>query len=256
MNKTIGVFAHVDAGKTTFAEQILFHTNSIKNRGRVDHKDAFLDSHEIERQRGITVFADQATFSYEDSTYYLIDNPGHVDFSPEMERSVQVMDYAIVILSAVEGIEGHTTTIWQMLRKHNIPTFFFINKTDREGANVKNVLQEIHQDFSSDIFDMTDAFQQGEMTENLIEFLAERNENLLDLYMESGYQKELWLYTMKELIKEGKIFPYSNGSALQDIGIREFLRGLHLLTVTSYVNEDAFSGRVYKIVERPCECTR
>ena len=247
MNKTIGVFAHVDAGKTTFAEQILFHTNSIKHRGRVDHKDAFLDSHEIERQRGITVFADQATFSYEDSTYYLIDNPGHVDFSSEMERSVQVMDYAIIILSAVEGIEGHTTTIWQMLRKHNIPTFFFINKTDREGANIKNVLQEIHQDFSSDIFDMTDAIQQGEMTENLIEFLAERNENLLDLYMNSGYQKELWLNTMKELIKEGKIFPCSNGSALQDIGISEFLRDLHLLTVTSYVNEDAFSGRVYKI---------
>lgn len=247
MNKTIGVFAHVDAGKTTFAEQILFHTNSIKSRGRVDHKDAFLDSHEIERQRGITVFADQATFSYENSTYYLIDNPGHVDFSPEMERSVQVMDYAIVILSAVEGIEGHTTTIWQMLRKHNIPTFFFINKTDREGANVKNVLQEVHQDFSSNIFDMTDAFQQGEMTENLIEFLAERNENLLDLYMESSYQKELWLYTMKKLIKEGKIFPCSNGSALQDKGISDFLRELHLLTITSYVNEDAFSGRVYKI---------
>ena len=247
MNKTIGVFAHVDAGKTTFAEQILFHTNSIKHRGRVDHKDAFLDSHDIERQRGITVFADQATFSYEDSTYYLIDNPGHVDFSPEMERSVQVMDYAIIILSAVEGIEGHTTTIWQMLRKHNIPTFFFLNKTDREGANIKNVLQEIHQDFSSDIFDMTDAFQQGEMTENLIEFLAERNENLLDLYMNSGYQKELWLNTMKELIKKGEIFPCSNGSALQDIGISEFLRDLNLLTVTSYVNEDAFSGRVYKI---------
>ncbi|MGB2993307.1 MAG: translation factor GTPase family protein [Paenisporosarcina sp.] len=247
MNKTIGVFAHTDAGKTTFAEQILFHTKSIKNRGRVDHKDAFLDSHEIERQRGITVFADQATFSYEDSTYYLIDNPGHIDFSPEMERSVQVMDYAIVILSAVEGIEGHTTTIWQMLRKHNIPTFFFINKTDREGANVKNVVQEINQDFSSDIFDMTDAFQQAEMTENLIEFLAERHEILLEHYMDSGYQKDLWLSTMKELIKEGKIFPCSNGSALQDIGISGFLEKFHLLTVTNYLNEDAFSGRVYKI---------
>ena len=247
MNKTIGVFAHVDAGKTTFAEQILFHTKSIKNRGRVDHKDAFLDSHEIERERGITVFADQATFSYQDTTYYLIDNPGHVDFSPEMERSVQVMDYAIVILSAVEGVEGHTTTIWQMLRKHNIPTFFFINKTDREGANVKNVLQEIHQEFSSDIFDMTNEFQQDEMTENLIEFLAERHEILLEHYMDSGYQKDLWLFTMKELIKAGKIFPCSNGSALQDIGISGFLEKFHLLTVTNYLNEDAFSGRVYKI---------
>ncbi|HLG26222.1 MAG TPA: translation factor GTPase family protein, partial [Paenisporosarcina sp.] len=247
MNKTIGVFAHVDAGKTTFSEQILFHTKSIKNRGRVDHKDAFLDSHEIERERGITVFADQATFSYQDSTYYLIDNPGHVDFSPEMERSVQVMDYAIVILSAVEGIEGHTTTIWQLLRKHNIPTFFFINKTDRVGASVENVLQEIRQDFSLDIFDITEAFQQGEMTEDLIEFIAERNENLLEHYMHTGYEKELWLNTMKELIKEGKIFTCSNGSALQDIGIIDFLDEFHLLTTTHYSNEEEFSGRVYKI---------
>ena len=247
MNKTIGVFAHVDAGKTTFAEQILFHTKSIKKRGRVDHKDAYLDSHEIERQRGITVFADQATFSYQDSTYYLIDNPGHVDFSPEMERSVQVMDYAIVILSAVEGVEGHTTTIWQMLRKHNIPTFFFINKIDREGANVKNVLQEIHDDFSTDIIDVTEAFRKGQMTENLIEFLAERNEILLDHYMDKGYQHDLWLRAMNELIKEGKIFPCSNGSALQDIGIIDFLNTFHLLTETNYANEDTFSGRVYKI---------
>jgi small GTP-binding protein len=247
MNKTIGVFAHVDAGKTTFAEQILFHTKSIKNRGRVDHKDAFLDSHEIERQRGITVFADQATFSYKDSTYYLIDNPGHVDFSPEMERSVQVMDYAIVILSAVEGVEGHTTTIWQLLRKHNIPTFFFINKTDRVGASVENVLQEIRQDFSMDVFDITEAFHQGEMTEDLIEFIAERNENLLELYMDTGYEKELWLNTMKELIKEGKIFTCSNGSALQDIGVIDFLDKFHLLTTTHYSNEEEFSGRVYKI---------
>lgn len=247
MNKTIGVFAHVDAGKTTFAEQILFHTKSIKNRGRVDHKDSFLDSHEIERQRGITVFADQATFSYQDSTYYLIDNPGHVDFSPEMERSVQVMDYAIVILSAVEGVEGHTTTIWQMLRKHNIPTFFFINKTDRVGASVETVLQEIRQDFSLDIFDITKAFQQGEMTEDLIEFIAERNENLLEHYMDSGYEKDLWLNKMKELINEGKIFTCLSGSALQDIGVIDFLEKFHLLTTTHYSNEDEFSGRVYKI---------
>ena len=247
MNKTIGVFAHVDAGKTTFAEQILFHTKSIKSRGRVDHKDAFLDSHEIERQRGITVFADQATFTYLDSTYYLIDNPGHVDFSPEMERSVQVMDYAIVILSAVEGVEGHTTTIWRMLRKHNIPTFFFINKTDRVGANVENVLQEIRQDFSLDIFDISKAFHQGEMTEDLIEFIAERNENLLETYMDSGYDEDLWLNQMKELIQEGKIFTCSSGSALQDIGIIEFLDNFHLLTTTHYSNVEEFSGRVYKI---------
>ena len=128
MNKIIGILAHVDAGKTTFSEQLLYHTKSIKQRGRVDHKDAFLDSHDIEKQRGITVFADQGIFSFRDSTYHLIDTPGHIDFSPEMERAIQVMDYAIVIISAVEGIEGHTETVWELLRKHQIPTFIFINK--------------------------------------------------------------------------------------------------------------------------------
>src|SRR5690348_13488879 len=112
---TIGLFAHVDAGKTTFAEQLLYHTQSIRERGRVDHKDAFLDSHEIERARGITVFADQAVLTYDNRTYHLIDTPGHVDFSPEMERVVQVMDYAVLIVSAVEGVQGHTETVWQLL---------------------------------------------------------------------------------------------------------------------------------------------
>ncbi|EPD50231.1 small GTP-binding protein domain protein [Paenisporosarcina sp. HGH0030] len=247
MNKTIGVFAHVDAGKTTFSEQILYHTKSIKHRGRVDHKDAFLDSHEIERQRGITVFADQATFTYKDSTYYLIDNPGHVDFSPEMERSVQVMDYAIVILSAVEGIEGHTATIWQLLRKHHVPTFFFINKTDRTGADVKNVVKEIQEDFSADVIDITQSFHEGEMTESLIESIAERNENLLEHYMEDGYEKDLWINTMKDLIKDNKVFPCASGSALQDIGIVEFLDKFHQLTETQYTSDEAFSGRVYKV---------
>lgn len=247
MNKTIGVFAHVDAGKTTFSEQILYHTKSIKQRGRVDHKDAFLDSHEIERQRGITVFADQATFTYKDSMYYLIDNPGHVDFSPEMERSVQIMDYAIVILSAVEGIEGHTATIWQLLRKHNVPTFFFINKIDRTGADVKSVLKEIHQDFTSDAIDLTETFYEDEMTEELIELIAERSENLLEHYLEHGYEKDLWLRTMKDLIKDNKVFPCASGSALQDIGVVEFLDNFHQLTETHYTNDEEFSGRVYKV---------
>ena len=139
MYKTIGILAHVDAGKTTFSEQLLYHTKSIKQRGRVDHKDAFLDSHTIEKERGITVFADQASISYNGSTYYIIDTPGHVDFSPEMERAIQVMDYAVIIISASDGVEGHTETVWQLLRKHQVPTFFFINKTDREGTNIESV---------------------------------------------------------------------------------------------------------------------
>lgn len=120
MKKTIGMFAHVDAGKTTLAEQLLYMTDTIQERGRVDHQSAFLDSHDIEKERGITVFADQATMQFNGSTYYLIDTPGHVDFSPEMERAIGVMDAAIVVISAVEGVEGHTETVWHLLRKHGV----------------------------------------------------------------------------------------------------------------------------------------
>lgn len=141
MNKTIGVLAHVDAGKTSFSEQLLYHTKAIRERGRVDHQDAFLDTHSIEKNRGITVFADQALFTYGHSTYTLIDTPGHVDFSSEMERAIQVMDYAIVIVSAVEGVEGHTETVWQLLRKYKVPTFSLSTKSIGKGRTLKKRLK-------------------------------------------------------------------------------------------------------------------
>ncbi|WP_062106466.1 elongation factor G [Bacillus niameyensis] len=247
MNKIIGILAHVDAGKTTFSEQLLYHTNSIRHRGRVDHQDTFLDSHAIEKERGITVFADQGRFTYHDSTYYVIDTPGHVDFSPEMERAIQVMDYAIMIISAVEGVEGHTETVWQLLQKHRIPTFFFINKTDREGANLAGVLEDIHANLTPDVCDLTSSFSNGDMTEDLIEFIAERDEVLFEIYLETGYDKALWIHTFKNMIKDNKIFACAHGSALKDQGIVEFLEQLDLLTETNYVNESPFAGRVYKI---------
>jgi ribosomal protection tetracycline resistance protein len=245
--KTIGILAHVDAGKTTFSEQLLYHTKSIKQRGRVDHKDAFLDSHAIEKERGITVFADQASISYNGSTYYIIDTPGHVDFSPEMERAIQVMDYAIIIISASDGVEGHTETVWQLLRKHQVPTFFFINKIDREGTNVKSVIDEIRTNLSEDVCDLTTSFNEGLMREELIEFIAERDEVLLETYMESGYDKHLWLETLQTMIKENKVFAISSGSALKDIGVIAFFEKLDLLTSTSYNDENDFAAQVYKI---------
>lgn len=124
MHRTIGIFAHVDAGKTTLAEQLLYHTRSIRSRGRVDNRDACMDSHEIEKERGITIFADQAVMTYNGTTYTLIDTPGHVDFSAEMERAIQVMDAAIVVVSAAEGVQGHTETVWQLLNSHRVPVFF------------------------------------------------------------------------------------------------------------------------------------
>lgn len=247
MNKTIGILAHVDAGKTTFSEQLLYHTKSIRERGRVDHQNAFLDSHAIEKNRGITIFADQARFSFNDSTYFLIDTPGHVDFSPEMERSIQVMDYAIVIISAVDGIEGHTETVWQLLQKHKVPVFFFINKVDREGADPAGVLDEIRLNFTGDAFDLTTTFHNGTMTEELIEFIAERDEALLTRYLETGYEKTLWLEAFQQMIADKQLFPTASGSALQDTGIYEFLVQVDLLTIAPYSESEEFGALVYKI---------
>lgn len=242
MHKTIGILAHVDAGKTTFSEQLLYHTNTIRQRGRVDHQDSFLDSHAIEKNRGITIFADQGIFSHNDSTYYIIDTPGHVDFSPEMERAIQVMDYAIIIISAVDGIEGHTETVWQLLRKHQVPTFFFINKIDYEGTDPASILAEIRTTLSKDVCDITTAFD-----DELIEFIAERDESLLETYMDSGFDEGLWTKALQRMIKENNVFPCASGSALKDIGIIEFLNKLDLLSITSYKAEDAFGAQVYKI---------
>ncbi|MFC5601766.1 GTP-binding protein [Sporosarcina koreensis] len=246
MHKTIGVVAHVDAGKTTFSEQLLFHTHSIRQRGRVDHKDTFLDSHEIEKNRGITVFADQGAFTFNGSYYTLIDTPGHVDFSPEMERAIQVMDAAIVIISAADGIEGHTETVWQLLKKHHIPTFFFLNKTDREGVNLQDVVDEIRGNLSTDIFDLSE-MEEGRMTESLIEFIAERDEDLLERYMDTGYDEALWLDAMKRMINNRDIFAYGHGSALKDIGVQDFLEKFDQLTKTEYTDTGDFAARVYKV---------
>ncbi|MBT2655802.1 TetM/TetW/TetO/TetS family tetracycline resistance ribosomal protection protein [Bacillus sp. ISL-18] len=247
MKKTIGLFAHVDAGKTTLAEQLLYYTNTIRHKGRVDHKDTFMDTHEIEKQRGITVFADQAIFTYMGSTYYLIDTPGHVDFSPEMERSIQVMDIAIIIVSAVEGIEGHTETVWRLLQQHKIPTFFFINKIDRVGADPQKIIEEIRTQLTKDVCDITNTLIQNNMSEELIECIAERDEDLLNTYMEDGYHPDFWFSTMKTLFRNNQIFPCTYGSALQGTGIENLLEKVNQVTETSFNNEKAFAGTVYKI---------
>ena len=247
MKKTIGVLAHVDAGKTTFSEQILYHTKSIRNRGRVDHKNSFLDSHNIEKERGITVFSDQAVFELGESTYYLIDTPGHVDFSTEMERAIGVMDYAIVIISAVEGVQGHTETVWELLRKYKVPTFIFINKLDRVGADKDNVILKIKRALSKDVIFIEENLKNDELREELIEFISEYDEKLLEMYLEGKYCKKVWMKRFKELIKENEVFPCFGGSALQDEGIKEFLDNIDELSFTNYNENNAFSGIVYKI---------
>lgn len=244
MKKTIGILAHVDAGKTTFSEQVLYHTNAIRNRGRVDHKTSFLDINNIEKERGITIFSDQAIFEINDSTYYLLDTPGHIDFSSEMERTLSILDYAILIISAVEGIQGHTETIWNLLRRYNVPTFFFINKIDRTGANLEKIIEEIKGDLTEDICYIN---KLSDLDEEKIEFISERDDILLEKYLNGDYEEEEWILALKTLIKENKIFPCFSGSALQDEGIENFLNIFNELTITNYNEASAFSGRVYKI---------
>lgn len=234
----------MDAGKTTFAEQLLYHTNSIRSRGRVDHQDAFLDSHDIERARGITVFADQAVIEYKGDSYYIIDTPGHVDFSPEMERTIQVIDYAILIVSAVEGVE-YTETVWQLLRKHRIPTFFFINKTDRIGADAGRTEEDIRQQLTGDVCCITQSFADGIVGEPLRECMAERDEALLEAFLEErGYR--LLAGGLQRMIAASLLFPCAYGSALQDTGVVEFLDQLHLLTTTTYDENASFQGGLIK----------
>ena len=246
MKKTFGIFAHVDAGKTTFSEQILYYTKSIRKKGRVDYKEAFLDSQKVEKERGITVFSDVGTFSYDGDTYYLIDTPGHIDFSPEMERTLSILDYAILVVSAVEGIQGHTETLWNLLKKRKIPTFIFINKIDRVGADVNKVYQQLKRRFSEDICLLSNNSLTN-LSDEEIEFIAGKDEELLNLYFEDNYNNQLWINKLKFLVKERQIFVASSGSALLDQGVREFLDIFNKLTMTNYELADIFTGKVFKI---------
>lgn len=244
MKKSIGVFAHVDGGKTTFSEGLLYNANAIRNKGRVDHKDTFLDSHRIEKERGITVFSDIGIFNYGEDKYFLVDTPGHVDFSPEMERAISILDYGILIISAVEKVQGHTETIWELLKKYNVPTFIFINKIDRVGADIKGSLDELKLKLSKDILYTEGTFDN--LNQEQIEFIAEKDEELLEKYLEGEYNEDLWKEALKRLIKNRDIFPVYKGSALLDEGIKEFFSSFHNLTYTEEKNE-GFKGRVFKI---------
>ena len=246
MKKTFGIFAHVDAGKTTFSDQILYYTKSIRKKGRVDYKEAFLDSQKVEKERGITVFSDVGTFSYDGDTYYLIDTPGHIDFSPEMERTLSILDYAILVVSAVEGIQGHTETLWNLLKNRKIPTFIFINKIDRVGADVNKVYQQLKRRFSEDICLLSNNSLMN-LSDEEIEFIAGKDEELLNLYFEDNYNNQLWINKLKFLVKERQIFVASSGSALLDQGVREFLDIFNKLTMTNYELADIFTGKVFKI---------
>ncbi|WP_122638623.1 MULTISPECIES: GTP-binding protein [unclassified Romboutsia] len=251
MNKTIGILAHVDAGKTTFCEQVLYHTNSIRKLGRVDHKDTFLDNHNIEKSRGITIFSSQGNFKYKGCEYNLIDTPGHIDFSPEMERSINIIDYAVLIISGVEKVQSHTKTVFRLLKEYNVPVFIFVNKMDRTGANIDSVLNDIKLNLSCDIVDISNSLDiknNYDLDENLIEFIAERDDILFEKYLDEYYDKDMWINKLKEEIKNCEVYPCCFGSALNNIGIDSFLDKLDFLTTTNYCDEGEFVGIVYKVI--------
>ena len=242
-----GLLAHVDAGKTTLSEALLYSSGSIRKLGRVDNQNAFLDTYKLERERGITIFSKQAVMQLDDKTMVtLLDTPGHVDFSAEMERTLQVLDYAILVISGADGVQGHTETLWRLLSKYQVPTFLFINKMDQAGtdetalmAELKNRLSDCCVDFSAGGADakirhMNDAF---------LESAAVCDEQLLEMYLENG---NLSLEDISESIRQRKLFPCFFGSALKMTGIDLLIQGMSdYMKCPEY--PDAFGAKVYKI---------
>ena len=234
-----GIVAHVDAGKTTLSESILYTSGAIRKMGRVDHGDAFLDTYELERSRGITIFSKQALFSLGDAQITLLDTPGHVDFSAEMERTLQVLDYAILLISGADGVQGHTLTLWKLLKRYQIPTFLFVNKMDQPGTDEKALMEELKKRLDGNCVD----FSGDRDTQEWQEQLAMCDETLLESYLEEGSVEE---GEISRLINERKVFPCFFGSALKMTGVQEFLQGLEkYIEMPEYPRE--FGAKVFKI---------
>ena len=237
-NIVIGILAHVDAGKTTLSEAMLYQTGAIRNLGRVDHKNAFLDTDIQERDRGITIFSKQAEMTYKDTKLMLLDTPGHVDFSAEMERTLQVLDYAVLVISGREGVQGHTVTLWKLLQKYEIPVFLFINKMDLEGADRAQILEELQSSLSAGCLDFEDLEE---------EQAAMCEESLLEEYLDTGH---ISVPSIRNSISNRKIFPCYFGSALRMSGVEGFLDGIVQFTEEpSYPRQ--FGARIYKITRDP-----
>ncbi len=233
----IGMLAHVDAGKTTLSEALLYSTGAIRTLGRVDTKNAFLDTNSMERARGITIFSKQARLSLKDCSLTLLDTPGHVDFSAEMERTLQVLDYAVLVISGADGVQGHTKTLWQLLKHYRIPTFLFVNKMDQQGTNRQILLEQLHNLLSDSIVDFS--FKSAIDTEAV----ALTDEALLDKHLAG---EELTDSDIRGAVAARKLFPCYFGSALRMKGIGEFIDGLNTFMAPKTYPTD-FGAKVYKI---------
>ena len=237
-NIVMGILAHVDAGKTTLSESMLYLSGTVRKLGRVDHKDAFLDTYALERDRGITIFSKQAVFSLGNKKVNLLDTPGHVDFSAEMERTLQVLDYAVLVISGADGVQGHTETLWKLLKLYDIPTFIFINKMDQQGTDQAALLSELKERLDEGCI----AFGKEESIETLEE-LAMTDEKVLDYFMEhESIRKE----EICRLIQERRVFPCYFGSALKLEGVQELLYGFERY-MEPYTGTEEFGAKVFKI---------
>lgn len=245
---SIGLVAHVDSGKTTLSESILYLSGCIRKLGRVDHKDAYLDTYELERERGITIFSKQAVFDLGNLHVTLLDTPGHVDFAAEMERTLQVLDYAVLVVNGADGVQGHTRTLWNLLKYYEVPVFLFINKMDQDGTDKSKVLADILKNLDSACI----AFPENvtdEPTEEFLEELATCDESVLEEYLENA---EIKPETITKLIAERKTFPCYFGSALKVQGVQELLDAIEKYArcpsvKLSQEKGQSFGAKVYKI---------
>ena len=237
----VGILAHVDAGKTTLSESMLYTCGAIRKMGRVDHKDTFLDTFELERNRGITIFSKQAVFSLGDIQVTLLDTPGHVDFSAEMERTLQVLDYAILVISGADGIQGHTQTLWKLLKRYQIPTFLFVNKMDQPDTDKNMLMEELKKRLDDNCLD----FSADCKSEVWMEQLAMCDENLLEHYLDEGIVD---MNQIPQLICERKVFPCFFGSALKMTGVEEFLHGIEIGNGDSFMLDFGKSFQMFILI--------
>ena len=234
----IGILAHVDAGKTTLSESMLYTSGSIRHLGRVDNKDAYLDNNAMERERGITIFSKQAEFSWKDMAITLLDTPGHVDFSAEMERTLKVLDYAVLVISGADGVQGHTRTLWRLLKLYRVPVFLFINKMDQPGADKEALLWEIKEHLDSNCIDFTQ-----EQNEGFYEEAAMCEEAAMEKFLSEG---RLASNDLAQMIAKRELFPCYFGAALKVQGVEEMLDGLYEYGRTPQY-PDKFGAKIFKI---------
>lgn len=243
----IGILAHVDAGKTTLSEELLYLCGEIRKIGRVDHGDAFLDTYELEKERGITIFSKQALLKTENMEVTLLDTPGHVDFSAEMERTLQVLDYAILVINGMDGVQSHTMTLWRLLERYQIPTFLFVNKMDQQGTDHDALLNDLKQHLHENCVDFgrtqdTD-YGMYELTPEQLENIVVCEEDILETYLETGIVEDR---DIARLIIQRKIFPCYFGSALKEKGVKDFWNGVQKYTAEPK-RPTEFGAKVFKI---------